>query len=178
MVDETQGTNEVDTSPERVEGEWESIESEENLNPSSINEDTGEVTYSDRPDDVVSTRDGSVEKLSGLLSIGFLFGFAWTAPAWQVGKEECEKLGLVWSRVLAKYLPLSWLRFIPDMTGGEGSECLECDAIAVTIMIVKPRLDKPLKSEQQPGRPGQAVQDEPGTETQSNMVYSKTDVSH
>lgn len=97
-----------------------------------------------------------MSRLQGFLLTVFTYGFKFLAPAWAVARDESKRLAEVWAKVGAKYLPIGWLRWIPAMKEGGQSVCIECDALAVTVEILRPRLKVPAYAEaddQQPDRP-------------------------
>jgi len=128
--------NQVDVSPERVAQEWRQIAADEGFTAAPHN--PGKGTRPDAPGPSLPP-DAHAAKLAGVLaSLLKIASGAWFTPAWKITSEECNKLGQVWGRVAAKYMPAAWLRWLPDTSGGQ-SECLECDAVAVTLEVFGPR---------------------------------------
>jgi hypothetical protein len=167
MADETtQGVNSVDVSDEKINWEWEEIITDEKIDVTEQNEVDQEQPDQGNQDD---DREKAGENLSGFLSLAFNYGFALTVPLWEVTKTECEELGAAWSRVIVKYLPFSWLRFIPGGTGGPGV-CIECDALLLTIKIVQPRLAAEQGNTEQPNE----VKQEPESEPQENIMLDSS----
>lgn len=126
--------NQVDCSPETVSAEWDRIAAD--LGPAAA----PPVGYARTAESPGPESAGIVERLRGTLLIAFKLGFGWMVPAWRVTDEECARLAEVWARVGAKYLPASWLRWLPATAAGGASECVECDALVVTVQVVMPRL--------------------------------------
>ena len=146
------GMNQVDCSPETVNAEWDRIAAEAGV--------AGAASAKAAPmgSAQVSTAGAAdvVERLRGTLLVTFKLGFGWLVPAWRVTDEECARLAEVWAKVGAKYLPPSWLRWLPGTAQGGASECPECDALVVTIQVVGPRL--------KPQEGGQAQDQKPAPE--------------
>ncbi|RMG27948.1 MAG: hypothetical protein D6721_09435 [Gammaproteobacteria bacterium] len=128
--------NQVDCSPETVNAEWDRIAAELGA--------AGQAGAKGAPVGPAqvppSGASDVVERLRGTLLVAFKLGFGWLVPAWRVTDEECARLAEVWAKVGAKYLPASWLRWLPGTARGGASECPECDALVVTVQIVGPRL--------------------------------------
>ncbi len=135
------GVNQVDTSPEKVNQEWDEIATDEKLaEVSDIEIGPGDAMQDghsrDEPD-----RDKSIENLSLFLWRILKLVFSKLTPTWHVDESESEKLSGAWSAVICKWLPGAWLRFIPG-----GGAVIELDAIMVTIEVFEPRWGKTRKS--------------------------------
>ena len=148
--------NLVDVSPETVAAEWASIEADEGL--ASVQEPAQGKTpgVSESPPPIPDSQLAG--RVAGALKTGFRYGFKYLAPAWNVTKDECSRLGDAWAKVAVKYLPASWFAWLPATDGGESS-CIECDALAITAEVVVPRLQKtaqvePVESEKQEAQAG------------------------
>lgn len=133
--DETKGVNDVDVSPATVAREWDEIEKDEKLDLS----DTG-AAGATGADPVINDRSDYGRRLAPALGVLFGVGFAAFAPAWRVTVDETKKLADTWGQVLVKYLPVGFLSYIPDSSGG--GDCAECDALAATVEVVSSRLGK------------------------------------
>lgn len=128
--------NQVDTSEARVARELDEAAREEGISPGATGPEPGAPAGDAQPD-----RSGIAQRLAGLLAGGFGMVFAIAVPAWRVTQEEVAALAGTWARVVAKYLPIKYWKYIPDLSGeGEGSECVECDAITVTLKVIGPRV--------------------------------------
>ena len=143
------GTNDVDVSPEKVEQEWQEIAIDEGidlLSPETSSEDSPEP---------VQERPGNLdERCIGLLAVLMSIGFPVLLPSWQVVKEEVGALAVAWGRVLSKYIPVGWARYLPDVGGGDGSECIELDALVTTIQFIESHTQgENQKPESQPEKP-------------------------
>lgn len=101
------------------------------------------------PAPVAEDRDRYARRLANMLTMPVVALFNVFAPAWKITTGEGERLTFAWSRVLAKYAPASWLYFVPDSNGAGG--CVECDAVAVTLEVVAPRVIQ-ARVEQEPPR--------------------------
>ena len=144
--------NEVDTSEERVNSEWDAIEEEHGLNPEPAPEIDSEVSEEPKP---VSHEDRT-ESVAGILGFVFSIGFGWFAPTWRVGKEEVSSLSDAWSKLLVKHLH-------PDIVAvfsgsGAGGLDVELGAIRATFEVVQPRMmgrkiPKPVSEKAEPEEP-------------------------
>lgn len=137
---DVKAVNDVDVSPDLINNEWDNIARDEGV---SVDDVDSQSEFALHPDDETQQRDQAVSRVAALLGYVFGLGFVFFTPAWQVASDEVSRLAAVWARVTAKYLPLSWLGHIPDVSGGDGSECIECDAIAVTFQVIGPRINQP-----------------------------------
>jgi len=135
-VEAASGMNQVDCSEETVNAEWARIAAEVGAAGQA---GAQAAPVGPAPASPAGASD-VVERLRGTLLVAFKLGFGWMVPAWRVTDEECARLAEVWAKVGAKYLPASWLRWLPGTAKGGASECPECDALVVTIQVVGPRL--------------------------------------
>lgn len=163
MGEKSAGVNEVNVSEDRIQAEIDAVASEENIADEMV--EGSEV--SEGAPEINQDLSSYAERLSGLMAGLFNLGFKLFAPGWGVTEKESGNLGITWSAVVVKYLPGSWLRFIPD--SGGGGDCVECDAIAATVEVVKPRLEAAMVEAvaDQPGRQPEAVT---AVETQSDAM--------
>lgn len=172
MVVESQGgMNQVDCSAETVAAEWERIEREAGVSGEANQKAAAPVGPA--PAAAAGAAD-LVDRLRGVLSVGFRVGFGWLAPAWEVTEKECARLAEVWAKVGAKYLPPSWLRWLPGTADGGASECVECDALVVTVQIVGPRLKiQPAAPTAKPEKPEEKQeQTENGKKAPAQFAYA------
>lgn len=99
---------------------------------------------------IAEDRDKYARRLANMLTMPVVALFNVFAPTWKITTGESERLTFAWSRVLAKYAPASWLYFVPDSNGAGG--CVECDAVAVTIEVVAPRVVQARIDNEQPAQ--------------------------
>lgn len=99
---------------------------------------------------IAEDRDRYARRLANMLTMPVVALFNVFAPAWKITTGEGERLTFAWSRVLAKYAPASWLYFVPDSNGAGG--CVECDAVAVTLEVVAPRVIQARVDNEQPAQ--------------------------
>lgn len=135
------GVNQVDTSPEKVDQEWDEIATDEKLDQVPDSEidasDKGQGTQAqDEPD-----RETATDNLSVFLWRVLRLLFRKLAPDWHVTESETGKLSDAWSAVICKWLPGAWLRYVPG-----GGAVIEFDAVVITIDVFEPRWGKPRKS--------------------------------
>ena len=137
------GVNQVDTSPEKVNQEWGEIEADEGITTANETGTNSEDAWQGGPAQAESEPDQekTAEKLAQFLKWLFFRIFSRLAPDWNITKDESADLGDAWSAVIVKYLPVSWLRFVPG-----GGAVIELDALFITIDIIEPRLKKPADS--------------------------------
>lgn len=132
------GVNQVDTSPETVDQEWNEIAADEKIT-STTQADGGPGMEAEAGQDSLvpdeQDREKIAEKLASFLKKLFKWGFHRFAPGWRVTEDESGSLGDAWSAVIIKYLPGRWLRFVPG-----GGALIELDALMITIDVVEPRL--------------------------------------
>ncbi len=167
-MNDEQGVNDVDVSEERQAREWAAVIEEHGIEPPPATASDAEQGEAGEAVDI--DREEAAENLAGWLAGAAAFVFAYWAPAWRVTQEECAKLGQAWARVATKYLPASWLRYIPG--GGDGP-CPECEAVAVTWQVIGPRWEIPLRGEDQqpePAAAGNAQPEAPSVEPQTDTM--------
>lgn len=149
-MDQEQGKNQVDVRAETIERGYAAIAEQHGLNlasgdtterpaggPNPVAPPQQQVA-APLPDLQQQERVG--KSLGGILTYGFTFGFGWLLTGWKVTSEECMELGQSWGKVLAKWIPLHYLGWVPGGGGSDGSVCLECDALRVTFEVVAPRV--------------------------------------
>lgn len=143
------GQNNVDVSEARIQKEIRAFAEDEKLTLEPLKE-------TDNPDDITQPAESvpqvdieqATQSMGVLIANGFYFGAKYLKPVWNILEDEASAFGMAWAKVVVKYSPLSWLRFIPNLSGGTGeSVCIECDAVLVTINIAQPRL---MQSEHMP----------------------------
>ncbi len=133
MVDE-KAVNNVDTSDERVDREWEAIKEEEHVN--EPNPEDGIDNNNDENDRIDVVREKAAEQWSdffGRVVYGFMGKFK---PDWKISMPESLRIGKVWARVAAMRLPkvaINKISLSRDVAP-------EIDAIWVTIEILAPRI--------------------------------------
>ena len=157
-------TNEVDVSPERIDKELRAAATEEDL---IYNNQAGNSENSEPQPEQLSEeqQQNTLGNLAFFLSFGFGIAFSALAPAWNIQKEQNKNLGVAWARVCLKYLPFSWLEYVPNITGGTSSDCVECDALLLTYSTIEPVYMSPRfqdKSESQPENPEADIQKQSG----------------
>lgn len=139
--------NEVDVSEERIQREIAAALSEEGMAP-----DGSEIPETGPETGPENDTEQAAASVAGLLGMMFPFLGSLLAPAWAITREQYAQLAGAWSRVVVKWLPASWLRFVP---GGNGEPCVECDAILATVAVVAPHINTPRHPQEEQGQPGQ-----------------------
>ncbi len=138
---EQTGTNRVDVRPENINRRLDAIAKDAGIQLETAGPAAGAPAVAAAPAPVLAVTEGQAGKgLGELLRYGFQFGFGWFLPHWEVKDEESVDLGKVWGELLAKYIPLNWLQWVPTGNGGDGAACVECEVFRVTMGVVQPRL--------------------------------------
>ncbi len=135
-VEKNDAVNNVDTSSEKVDQEWDEIAADEKISKDFVDRAMYGDTGPGDPDPGEQDTGDATEKLASFLTDLFSLCFRLITPDWRVKEDESQSLGDAWSAVIIKYLPGRWLRFVPG-----GGALIEIDALVITVKIVKPRLE-------------------------------------